>query len=219
MTTTMNALSSNSIKVAEFIKLTLPSETYTFCNAAAPITVDGTTYTGLGSYLGISEIQNDIKASSADLKISLTGIDPENIAIILGSDVKGSRLEVWRGFLNSDNQIATISGQQQFFKRYQGIINNISINEDFNTEARTRIATCIISSASMRLVLESRNAGVKTNPQAWKVFYPNDTSMDRVPVIASTYFDFGKPPKGGSQTTQPVAPTPDPVQDPGPVLE
>ena len=214
MTTTMNALSSSSIKVAEFIRLTLPSDTYTFCNAAAPITVDGITFTGLGSYLGISEIQNDIKASSADLKLSLTGIDPENIAIILGADVKGSKVEVWRGFLNSDNQIATISGQQQFFKRYQGIINNIAINEDFNYEARTRIATCIISSASMRLVLEARNAGVKTNPQAWKVFYPNDTSMNRVPVIASTYFDFGKPPKGGSQTSQPV--TADPAPNPSP---
>lgn len=219
MTTTMNALSSSSIKVAEFIRLTLPSDTYTFCNAAAPITVDGITFSGLGSYLGISEIQNDIKASSADLKLSLTGIDPENIAIILGADVKGSKVEVWRGFLDSNNQIATISGQQQFFKRYQGIINNISINEDFNSDARTRVATCIISSASMRLVLEARNAGVKTNPQAWKVFYPNDTSMDRVPVIASTYFDFGKPPKGGSQTTQPVTTTTDPAPDPAPILD
>ena len=55
----------------------------------------------------------------------------------------------------------------------------------------------------MRLVLESRNAGLKTNPQIWKNIYTNDTSMDRVPVIASTYFDFGKEPVGGSQTTPP----------------
>ena len=53
----------------------------------------------------------------------------------------------------------------------------------------------------MRLVLDGRNAGIRTNPQAWKVFYPTDTSMNRVPVIASTYFDFGKAPIGGSQAT------------------
>lgn len=195
----MNALSGSSIKVAEFVKLTLPGTQYTFCNAAGPITVGGITFSGLGSLLGISEIQNDVKANSSDLKLSLIGIDPANIALILSTDIKGSKVEVWRGFLNSNNQIETLSGQLQFFKRYQGIINNVSINEDFNDELRVRTATCIISSASMRLVLDSRQAGVRTNPQSWKSFYPNDTSMDRVPVIASTYFDFGKPPLGGSQ--------------------
>ena len=201
MTTTMAALNSGSIRVAEFIKLTLPTTTYTFCNAAGPITVNSVTYSGLGSYLNISEIQNDIKANSADLKLSLTGIDPANIAIILSADIKGSKVEVWRGFLDSNNQIETIGAVQQFFKRYQGIINNIAINEDFSESERTRIATCIISSASMRMVLESRSAGIKTNPQNWKVFYPNDTSMARVPIIASTYFDFGKTPQSGSQSS------------------
>jgi hypothetical protein len=199
MTTTMLALNSGSIVVAEFVKLTLPTITYNFCNAASPITVNGITYDALGSLLGISEIQNDIKASSADLKVSLNGIDPANIAIILGGNIKGSKIEIWRGFLDSSNQIQTISGQQQFFKRYQGIINNVSIQENFDDKIRQRVATCIVSSASMRLVLDGRNAGMRTNPQAWKVFYPNDTSMDRVPIIASTYFDFGNLASGGSQ--------------------
>jgi hypothetical protein len=206
MTTIMAALNSGSIRVVEFVRLTMPTETYTFCNAAGPITVDGITFSGLGSLLNIAEIQNDIKANSADLKVSLVGIDPANIALILSSDIKGSKVEVWRGFLNSDNQVETISGTLQFFKRYQGIINNVSIQENFDDKMRTRLATCIISSASMRIVLDGRQAGMKTNPQAWKVFYPTDTSMDRVPVIASTFFDFGKPPIAGSQTNPP-APT------------
>lgn len=200
MPTYMSALSSNSIKVVEFVRLTLPSDTYTFCNAAAPITVNGITFSGLGSLLAISEIQRDIKASSADLKVSLVGIDPENIAIILGSEIKGSTIEIWRGFLDSNNAIIT-DPTQQFFKRYQGIVNNIAINEDFNDQVRQRIATCIVSSASMRIVLDSRIAGIKTNQIAWQKLYPNDTSMNRVAVIASTYFDFGKAPIGGSQAT------------------
>ena len=206
MTTIMAALNSGSIRVVEFVRLTMPTETYTFCNAAGPIIVDGITFSGLGSLLNIAEIQNDIKANSADLKVSLVGIDPANIALILSSDIKGSKVEVWRGFLNSDNQVETISGTLQFFKRYQGIINNVSIQENFDDKMRTRLATCIISSASMRIVLDGRQAGMKTNPQAWKVFYPTDTSMDRVPVIASTFFDFGKAPIAGSQTNPP-APT------------
>jgi hypothetical protein len=196
----MNALNSDSIRVAEFLKLTLPTTNYYLCNAAAPITVNGNTYNALGSLLGIDEIQRSIKANSADLKVSINGIDPNNISLVLGADLKGSKIEIWRGFLDSNNQIIT-TPTQQFFKRYQGIINNIAIVEDYNEAERIRVATCVISSASMRLVLESRNAGIKTNPQIWKNIYTNDTSMDRVPIIAATYFDFGKEPTGGSQTT------------------
>lgn len=205
MPTTMNALSSSSIRHAEFVRLTMPSNTYTFCNAAGPITVNGVTFSGLGSFLLLGDVQRDIKATSDDLTLQLTGIDPENVGIVLSADIKGSLIEVWRGFLDDNNQIETISGQQQFFKRYQGIINSSSITEDFNDEARTRVATCTVSCASFRTVLQNRIAGVKTNPTNWKQIYPNDTSMDRVPAIVAQYFDFGKEPMRNTQSTSGAA--------------
>lgn len=201
MSTTMTALDSSSIRQAEFIRLTLPSNTYTFCNAAAPITVNGITFTNLGSLLQLSDIKRDIKATSSDLSISLTGVDGTNIAIVLGSDIKGSRIEVWRGFLDSNNQIIT-TPTQQFFKRYQGIVSNYSITEDFNEQLRTRVATVGLSCASFRTILENRVGGVRTTPKIWQVYYPGDTSMNRVPAIAGSYFDFGgQPNTSGSQAT------------------
>ena len=199
MSTTMTALNSSSIRYAEFIRLTMQSNVYTFCNAAAPITVNGITFTNLGSLLSLSEIKRDIKANSSDLNISLTGVDGTNVSIILSSDIKGSRIEVWRGFLDSNNQIIT-SPTQQFFKRYQGIVSNYSITEDWNEQARTRIATVGLSCASFRTILENRVGGVRTTPKIWQVFYPGDTSMNRVPVIAGSYFDFGGEPTTGSQS-------------------
>jgi len=201
MSTTMTALDSSSIRQAEFIRLTLPSNTYTFCNAAAPITVNDITFTNLGSLLQLSDIKRDIKATSSDLSISLTGVDGTNVAIVLGSDIKGSRIEVWRGFLDSNNQIIT-TPTQQFFKRYQGIVSNYSITEDFNEQLRTRVATIGLSCASFRTILENRVGGVRTTPKIWQVYYPGDTSMNRVPAIAGSYFDFGgQPNTSGSQAT------------------
>lgn len=201
MSTTMTALDSSSIRQAEFIRLTLPSNTYTFCNAAAPITVNDITFTNLGSLLQLSDIKRDIKATSSDLSISLTGVDGTNVAIVLGSDIKGSRIEVWRGFLDSNNQIIT-TPTQQFFKRYQGIVSNYSITEDFNEQLRTRVATVGLSCASFRTILENRVGGVRTTPKIWQVYYPGDTSMNRVPAIAGSYFDFGgQPNASGSQAT------------------
>ena len=200
MSTYIAALTSPSIRYGEFIKLTTANNTYTFCNAATPITVNGVTYSNLGSLLSIGEIKRDTKATSGDLSISLTGVDGANVAVILDSDIKGSLVEVWRGFFDSNNQIIT-SPTLQFFKRYQGYVNNFSVTEDWNEQVRSRVATCSISCSSFRTILQNRISGLKTNPTVWKNFYPNDTSMNRVPVIASTYFDFGAEPVGGSQSS------------------
>jgi hypothetical protein len=197
----MTALNSSSIQQAEFIRLTVSSNIYTFCNAASPITVNGIAFTNLGSLLQLSDIKRDIKATSSDLSVSLTGVDGTNVAVVLGSNIKGSRIEVWRGFLDSNNQIIT-TPTQQFFKRYQGIVSNYSITEDFNEQLRIRVATVGLSCASFRTILENRVGGVRTTPKIWQVYYPNDTSMNRVPTIAGSYFDFGgQPNTSGSQAS------------------
>jgi len=202
MTTTMAALSSANIRWAEFVKMTVgtAATVYTFCNAGAPITVSGTTYTGLGSLMNISQIPQDIKSTSADVSISLVGIDPANVGLILSSDIKGSLVEIWRGFLDSDNQIIT-SPSTQFFKRYQGIIANVSITEDWDEQNRIRTATCLVSCSSMRKVLENRIGGLRTNQTAWQLLYASDTSMSRVQSISNTYFDFGGTPNAGGVAT------------------
>lgn len=201
--TTINAVTGSQINHAEFVRLTVgnAATVYTFCNAAAPITVSGITFSNLGALLSVGDVQRDIKATSDDMTIALTGIDPTNVGIILGNDIKGSLVEVWRGFFDSNNQIIT-TPTTQFFKRYQGIINSVSITEDFNSEARTRIATCSISCSSMRRILENRLSGVKTNQNNWQFIYPNDTSMDRVAEISNQYFDFGSPPKTQTQASE-----------------
>jgi hypothetical protein len=200
--TTMAALGGSQINHAEFVKLTVgtAATVYTFCNAPAPITVGGITFANLGALLNVGDVQRDMRSTSDDMTIALTGINPVNVGIILGNDIKGSLVEVWRGFFDANNQIIT-TPTTQFFKRYQGIINSVSITEDFNSELRTRIATCSIACSSMRRILENRLGGVKTNQSSWQFLYPGDTSMNRVATIANTYFDFGKPPQTDTQST------------------
>ncbi len=202
--TTIAAVTSPSIRHAEFVRMVVgqpgSTTTYTFCNASAPITVSGITFTNLGALLGVGDVQRDIKATSDDMTIALTGIDPTWVGVILDTYIKGSTVEVWRGFLDSNNQIIT-SPTLQFFKRYQGIINNVSISENFDSQARTRVATCSVSCSSMRRILENRMSGVKTNQQSWQFFYPNDVSMNQVAAITNTYFDFGRPPQVQTQST------------------
>lgn len=201
MSTTINAVSSSSIRHGEFVRLNINGTYYTYCNAAGNITVNGITFSGYGSFLQLSPVQRNIKSTSDDLVFAISGLDPNNISLILGTDIKGSIVEVWRGFFDSNNQIETIDGQQQFFKRYQGIINNVSVSEEFNEQARTRTATCIMNCASFRTILQNRISGIRTNPVQWQDLHPNDVSMNRVPAIVAQYFDFGKEPMKNTQST------------------
>jgi hypothetical protein len=202
--TTINAVTGSQINHAEFVKLTVgtAATVYTFCNAAAPITVEGITFANLGALLNVGDVQRDIKATSDDMTIQLTGIDSANVGIILGNEIKGSLVEIWRGFFDSNNQIIT-TPTTQFFKRYQGIINSVSITEDFNTELRQRIATCSVACSSLRRILENRLSGMKTNQDAWQFVYgTSETSMNRVAEISNQYFDFGKPPMTQTQASE-----------------
>lgn len=206
--TAINAVNSDSIRHSEFVRLTVGTtpDVYTFCNAPAAVTVNSITFTNLGSLLIVGDVQRDIKATSDDMTMQLVGIDPSNVSLILSSNIKGSIVEIWRGFLDSNNQIIT-TPTLQFFKRYQGIVNNVSITEDWNTETRTRVATCNVSCSSMRRVLENRLAGVRTNKNNWQFIYSGDVSMNRVAEISNTYFDFGAPPKRQTQASTEVTST------------
>jgi hypothetical protein len=192
--TTITAVNSPSINYSEFVRISVGDlsapTVYSYTNGGAPITVNGITFTNMGTLLTVGAVQRDIKASSVDMSISLTGLVPSVVSLILSSSIKGSLVEVWRGFLDTDNQIIT-SPTQQFFKRYSGIVNNVSISETFDEQARSRIATCTVSCSSMRAILNNRISGIKTNQQSWQAFYSNDVSMNRVAQISNEYFDFG----------------------------
>ena len=102
---------------AEFVKLTIYNEygntannnVYTFSSSYQEETIDGLIYSPLGGLLAVGVQQRDIRATSADTSVSLSGIDGNNMAIVLGSLIRGSKLEITRGFYNNNYIIIIIS--------------------------------------------------------------------------------------------------------------
>ena len=191
---------------AEFVKLTIYNEygnlannnVYTFSSSYQSETIDGQVYTPLGGLLAVGIQQRDIRVTSADTSISLSGIDGNNMAIVLGSLIRGSKLEITRGFY--DNNYTLTSNA----KRFTGIVTNYNISEE--RQDNDDNFTITLNASSFKSVLENRIAGRKTNSESWKEINPTDTSMDRVPSLADRAFDFGKPPVQGA-TTQSQAQT------------
>ena len=78
-------------------------------------------------------------------------------------------------------------------RRYTGLITNYSLQEDWNSVNRSSSNTIVMTCASKVDLLSNTYTGRRTNPESWKKFNPTDVSMDRVPGLMNTSFNFGAP--------------------------
>jgi len=196
---TIPATTSTNVKHCVLVKMTINTGTYTIANTYGPITVGGTTYTGLGHLLGFAEIQDDLRATNNQLQMSLSGIPKDAgeaglgtytsyVSLILNTQLKGSRVEIYRVFFNDDLSIDS----NNVSLRFDGYISNYTITDASDIESRTETYTCVVNMSSVHAILERKISGRRTNSTDQKALYPGDTGMDRVTAISNKGFDFGK---------------------------
>jgi hypothetical protein len=184
---------------AEFIKLTIYNDytdpgnvsIYTFSSAYQYETIDGQSYTPLGGLLATGVQQRDIRATSADTSVTLSGIDGNNISVVLANKIRGSELEIIRGFYGGDGNVANNYNLTSTAHRFTGIVTSYNLTEDRQDDHDNFTVT--LNASSFKNVLENRIAGRKTNKNSWQEFNSADTSMDNVYSISGYAFDFGKP--------------------------
>lgn len=185
---------------AEFVKLTVYNEVgntantnvYTFSSSYKTETIGNVTYTPLGGLLMVGVQNRDLRVTSADTSLSLSGIDGNNIYVVLATKVKGSEIEIIRGFYDANYIL------QNTYPRFTGIVTSYNISED--RSERQDNFTVTLNASSYKTVLENRISGRKTNQQSWQVFNSTDTSMNNVYSLADQQFDFGKDPVAQATT-------------------
>jgi len=188
---------TNVIRYADFMRLTTPDAVYRFSTAPYVITVsqiDANPFTALGQLISVSGVQRDIKSTANETTVTLVGIDTTMLGLVLGSQIKGSKLEIWHGFFDANNQLITTGSPTTggLYKYFNGYINSFSISEQWMEEARSFTGVVTISASSFQLILQNRTAGRYTNDNAWQASTPNDTSMNRVNFISTINYAFGK---------------------------
>jgi hypothetical protein len=155
-----------------------------------PITLLGENYTGLGQLLNLTESQSDIRITPYELSLSISGIPTENTSLVLNSRIKGSNIEIRRGIFNpTTGVLLNIAGNPA--GRFFGIVNNYNISEEYPEVDKDSTSTVTLICSSNISVLQSKITGRATNPRVQKTLFPNDLSMDRVPAIANSNFNFG----------------------------
>jgi len=195
MTQVIPALTATNIKHCMLIDIAVNTTTYYISNAFGPITYNGNTYTQLGNFLGMSEIQDDLKITNNQININLSGIPPDDgspnyMSVVLNSNIKGSKIRIYRAFFDTSSGFYNA---QQVYLRFDGYISNYSLNENWDQEGKLVSNSIGISCSSVHAIMEKKYTGRRTNDQDQNLFFPGDTGMSRVKGLADASFDFGRP--------------------------
>jgi len=190
---------TNNIRLADFVRVTTVVEGVTtvslFSTAPYAITVpsvDVNAFNGLSSLVQVGDVQRDIKSTANETSVTLVGIDTALLGWVLGQNIKGSKIEMWHGFFDTNNALITTGGDGGLYKFFTGYINSFTISEQWMEEIRLFVGTINVSASSIQIILQNRTAGRYTNDNAWQFFNPNDTSMNRVAFIETINYFFGK---------------------------
>jgi hypothetical protein len=188
--------STGAVRMADFVKITTASATYRFSTTpnVLTITLDGSpnTFDALGSLVKIGEATRDIKSTAGETSVTLVGIDTAMLGLVLSAQIKGSKIEMWHGFFDSDNVLINNGGTNGLYKFFTGYINSFAINEQWMADLRMYVGVVSISASSTQLILQNRTSGRYTNNNAWTYFNPSDTAMNRVNFVNGVNFQFGK---------------------------
>jgi hypothetical protein len=183
---TFRAIQSNL-----FVRVEIsPTIILTFSDLNTAYTINGDSYLGLGDLMGVTTTTSELRATGDDITITITGIPDSEIADVLNTKFKGASVKVYRALFNATTgALINVSGNP--VGRFNGFINNYQLAENFDINSRTSDNTIVITCSSVVTVLNNKVAGRKTNPSSQKRFYPSDLSMDRIPNLESTTFNFG----------------------------
>ena len=190
----MAVLDLNSVRSVEsnlFIKITLASSTLLFSDRLVSTVINGDTYVGLGKLLSVSGSSSELRSTSGDITIGISGVPDSMISDIVAANIKGNPVRITRGLFNATTGAFLSAVVGNPVNRFVGYVNNISLEEEYDIDSRTSANTVLLSCASNVDILNNKIAGRKTNPASNKKFYSTDISMDRVPSLESSYFDFG----------------------------
>jgi hypothetical protein len=174
------------------------SQNFFFSDCSTEKTINGDVYTPLGFLLGISNTSSELRANGDDVTVNISGIPNTVISAIVNSRFKGSTVEIYRGLYDvTTGDLLAVSPNP--IGRFFGIVNNYSIQEDYDNDTRTSQTTIVFTCSNLVSVLQNKIPGRKTNPSDLKAFTVryysgySDKSFDRVPNLVGSYFNFGAP--------------------------
>jgi hypothetical protein len=172
----------------------LQSQTYDIVNGTTVARGAPDLYLPLGNFLSITNTTSEIKPSTGELTITISGIPNTSIYELINSKFKGSKVTISRAFFNSSDGSYIVDPNFNLdtgVGRFRGIVSNFTLTEDFNFDTRTSTNTITIICKSLVELLSKSTKGRRTNPDDEARFFPGDICFDKIPKLVGSSYNFG----------------------------
>jgi hypothetical protein len=182
-----------AIYTALFVRIDIPDYTVMrFSDYYKALTINGESYTGLGSLMNVSDSTSELRLSDTEVSVTFSGIPAANIDMVQDYLIKGSDIQIYRGIFNpTTGALLSISGNPM--GKFKGIVNNFALQEQWTEGSDDSTVTVLLTCTSVVSLLRNKISGRRTNPIDQQFWYPADQSMNRVPNLADSNYNFGAP--------------------------
>lgn len=177
--TVIDALNSDNVALLVLVELEFTSGTVRCCNAGYTFKYGGYDWIGLGQLGGISAISEGEILEMKGLNLTLTGVEPEYIAIALGSEYQGREATIWLAPLDHNYQI--LNDPVIIFK---GRMDTMSVS--IGKKATVQVAV------ESKLVDWERPRVLRYNDADQQSLYPGDKGFEFIAEMSEKDIIWGR---------------------------
>lgn len=154
-----------------FVELDFSSGFVRVTNAAHPITWNGFTWQGVGALGRIDTVKEVLGIEATALKFTISGVDPDNIAIALGENYQGRSARMWLAFAETGGIVADPN------LVFAGRIDQMAISDG--------VSATISVTAESRLAFWARPKMRRFSDADQREEFPGDLGMQYISELAS----------------------------------
>jgi hypothetical protein len=173
-------ITAQNMRPVMFAQLQFTSGVVYLWSGIGPISWNGQTWSGVGSYGNVSSIPETSDVVAAGIKLVLSGIPASLITSALGEVRQGAPVILYLGFLTPAGGIVASPNTA-----WQGRMDTCEIAEGGDTAA-------ISSTAESRLLDLNRSRERRYQKQDQSIDFPGDTGFDFVPSLQELSLVWGK---------------------------
>lgn len=171
----LNALQQDTVEPFYAVEAQFSTETVRLWTGHGNRTIEGNTYVGAGSFLGISGLEEVADLSARSITVTLSGLDQNVLTLALSEPYQRRTLRILFGVIGAADVVEVFSG----------FMNTMTIEDT----AENGTVSVLVDS---RLVELERASNRRYTSESHKARYPSDTFFDYVADLQDKQIVWGR---------------------------
>ena len=177
----LNRLGADQQLLYWAVKAQFDTDTIRLWTGIDDLDIDGETYTGAGTLLGIGDIEDTMEMKSTNCTFTLSGMDKSVLNLALSEDIQNRKITLLMGYLSGGGLVnaGTIT-------LFSGRMTNLTIDD--KPDGMT-----IAINAENRLVDLNRPCNLRYTLASQQIINSSDTGFKYVAAIQDKEIEWGRP--------------------------